>query len=88
MVSLFSSGQYPEYDVRGIDGTVGAKYHWEGNNGKDLGYQEIVKVDPFGFVGMRCYIQKPFVAQPVFDYSFKETPDGIEVKQDLNCNQS
>ncbi len=32
---------------------------------------------------MKCDIQKPFAAQPTFDYSFKETPNGIEVKQDF-----
>jgi Polyketide cyclase / dehydrase and lipid transport len=72
-----------KYEVKGTDGTVGAQYHWDGNNGKDLGYQEIVKVDTFKFVGMKCDIQKPFVAKPTFEYSFKETPNGIEVTQDF-----
>ena len=72
-----------KYEVKGIDGTVGAQYHWDGNNGKDLGYQEIVKVDTFNFVGMKCDIQKPFVAKPTFDYTFKETVNGIEVTQDF-----
>ena len=72
-----------KYEVKGTDGTVGATYHWDGNGGKDLGYQEIVKVDSMNFVGMKCDIQKPFVAKPTFDYSFKETSDGIEVTQDF-----
>lgn len=72
-----------KYEVKGTDGTVGAQYHWEGNGGKDLGYQEIVKIDDQKFVGMRCDIQKPFVAKPTFDYSFTETANGIEVKQDF-----
>jgi Polyketide cyclase / dehydrase and lipid transport len=70
-------------EVKGTDGTVGAQYHWVGNGGKDLGYQEIVRIDTFSFVGMRCDIQKPFVAKPTFEYYFRETPDGIEVKQDF-----
>jgi Polyketide cyclase / dehydrase and lipid transport len=70
-------------EVKGTDGTVGAQYHWVGNGGEDVGYQEIMKVDTFSFVGMRCDIQKPFVAKPTFDYSFKETPNGIEVTQDF-----
>jgi hypothetical protein len=70
-------------EVKGTDGTVGAQYHWVGNGGEDVGYQEIVKIDTFSFVGMRCDIQKPFVAKPTFDYSFKETPNGIEVTQDF-----
>ncbi len=72
-----------KYEVKGTDGELGAQYHWDGNNGKDLGYQEIVKVDTFNFVGMKCDIQKPFVAKPTFDYTFKETVNGIEVTQDF-----
>lgn len=72
-----------KYEVKGIDGTVGAQYHWDGNKGKDLGYQEIVKIEDLKFVGMKCDIQKPFVAHPTFDYYFTETPNGIEVKQDF-----
>lgn len=72
-----------KYEVKGTDGTVGAQYHWDGNGGKDLGYQEIVQVDTFKFIGMKCDIQKPFVAKPMFDYYFAETPNGIEVKQDF-----
>jgi hypothetical protein len=72
-----------KYEVKGTDGAVGAQYHWDGNEGKDLGYQEIVKIDTFTFVGMQCDIQKPFVAKPTFDYTFKETSNGIEVTQDF-----
>jgi hypothetical protein len=72
-----------KYEVKGIDGSVGAQYHWEGNKGKDLGYQEIVKIEDYKFVGMRCDIQKPFVAKPSFEYYFTETVNGIEVKQDF-----
>jgi hypothetical protein len=72
-----------KYEVKGTDGTVGAQYHWDGNKGKDLGYQEIVKIDELNFVGMKCDIQKPFVAKPTFDYYFTETANGIEVKQDF-----
>jgi hypothetical protein len=72
-----------KYEVKGTDGAVGAQYHWVGNKGKDVGYQEIVKIDDYKFVGMQCDIQKPFVAKPTFDYSFTETADGIVVKQDF-----
>ncbi len=70
-------------EVKGTDGSVGAQYHWVGNGGEDVGFQEIMKIDTFSFVGMRCDIQKPFVAKPTFDYSFKETANGIEVTQDF-----
>ena len=72
-----------QYEVKGTDGTVGAQNHWNGNKGKDLGYQEIVKIDDQKFIGMQCDIQKPFVAKPTFDYYFAETANGIEVKQDF-----
>ncbi|WP_205319215.1 SRPBCC family protein [Runella rosea] len=72
-----------KYEVKGTDGTVGAQYHWDGNKGKDLGYQEIRKIEEGKFIGMQCDIQKPFVAKPTFDYYFTETANGIEVKQDF-----
>jgi hypothetical protein len=75
-------------EVKGTDGSVGAQYHWVGNGGEDVGYQEIMKIDTFSFVGMRCDIQKPFVAKPTFDYSFKETANGIEVTQDFKVESA
>ncbi len=77
-----------KYEVKGTDGTVGAQYHWNGNGGKDIGYQEIVKIDTFKFIGMHCDIQKPFVAKPTFEYYFTETPNGIEVKQDFKVQSA
>ncbi len=73
-----------EYHVEGNDGTLGAQYHWTGNNGKDLGYQEIVKLDEGRFVGMQCDIQKPFKATPTFDYTFEETDHGVRVTQEFS----
>jgi uncharacterized protein YndB with AHSA1/START domain len=70
-----------KYQVKGTDGTVGAQYHWEGNNGKDLGYQELVKIDELRFIGKKCDIQKPFVAKPTFEYYFTESTDGVEVRE-------
>jgi hypothetical protein len=70
-----------KYELKGMDGAVGAQYHWNGNKGKDIGYQEIVKIDELRFIGKRCDIQKPFVAQPTFDYYFTETASGVEVKE-------
>ena len=72
-----------KYTLKGTDGTVGAQYHWVGNGGDDVGYQEIVKIDTASFVGMRCDIQKPFVAHPTFDYTFTQTTGGVEVTQDF-----
>lgn len=69
--------------VKGTDGKVGAQYHWEGNKGKDLGYQEIVAIEEGKFIGMKCDIQKPFKAQPIFNYTFSENGSQIVVKQDF-----
>jgi Polyketide cyclase / dehydrase and lipid transport len=75
-----------KYEVKGTDGAVGAQYHWNGNGGKDLGYQEIKKIEEGRFIGMQCDISKPFVAKPTFDYSFEETPNGIVVTQDFKVD--
>ncbi|MGL5888500.1 MAG: SRPBCC family protein [Bacteroidia bacterium] len=72
-----------KYEVKGKDGEPGAQYHWNGNGGKDIGYQEIVNVDTFSLVRMKCHIEKPFTAHPDFVYTFKETPEGIVVTQDF-----
>ena len=72
-----------KYEVKGTDGQVGAQFHWEGNGGKDLGYQEIVKIDEWSFIGVQCDIQKPFQATPTFDYSFSKSANGVTVTQDF-----
>lgn len=72
-----------KYSVKGTDGTVGAQYHWEGNKGKDLGFQEIVKIHEGTFIRMKCNIQKPFVAKPTFDYTFEDVSDGVKITQDF-----
>jgi hypothetical protein len=70
-----------KYEVKGQDGAVGSQYHWEGNGGKDLGYQEIVKVEELSYIGKKCDIQKPFVAKPTFEYYFSENANNIEVRE-------
>ncbi|MEQ9301968.1 MAG: hypothetical protein RIF33_25535 [Cyclobacteriaceae bacterium] len=75
-----------QVEVKGTDGTVGAQYHWLGNKGKDVGYQEIVKIDELSFVGMKCDIQKPFQAQPTFDYSFNGGDGNVTVTQQFKLS--
>ncbi|SOE21459.1 Polyketide cyclase / dehydrase and lipid transport [Spirosomataceae bacterium TFI 002] len=72
-----------KYEIKGTDGEVGVQYHWDGNGGKDLGYQEIITIEEGKYIGMSCVIQKPFVAKPTFDYTFSETGSGIKVTQDF-----
>ncbi|WP_226544609.1 SRPBCC family protein [Neotamlana laminarinivorans] len=71
-------------EVKGNDGQVGAQFHWNGNKGKDLGYQEIKEIKPLEYIKMECDIQKPFKANPTFEYSFSKTGNGVKVTQDFN----
>ncbi len=70
-----------KYEVKGTDGAIGSQFHWVGNGGKDVGYQEITKIEEGNYIGKKCDIQKPFVAKPTFDYNFTETADGVTVKE-------
>ena len=71
-------------EVKGTDGQVGAQYHWEGNKGKDLGYQEIKEIRPLQYIKLECQIQKPFEAKPTFEYSFQQKGNTITVIQSFN----
>lgn len=71
-------------EIKGTDGQVGAQYHWVGNKGKDVGYQEIREIEPLSYVKMECDIQKPFTAKPVFKYSFEEVGGEVKVTQDFH----
>ena len=71
-------------EVKGTDGQVGAQFHWDGNNGKDLGYQEIKEIRQGSYIRMECDIQKPFTARPVFEYSFAQKGGRVQVTQDFN----
>ncbi len=70
-------------EVKGTDGMVGAQYHWLGNKGKDLGFQEIKEIKPQQYIRMECDIQKPFQAKPVFEYTFTQSGGGTKVTQDF-----
>ena len=72
-----------EIEIKGIDGAIGAQYHWVGNKGKDVGFQEIKEVKPLKYVKMGCDIQKPFTAKPVFEYRFQKVGADIKVTQDF-----
>ena len=72
-----------EIEITGTDGQVGAQYHWVGNQGEDVGYQEIKEIQPLKYVKMGCEIQKPFTAQPVFEYTFEKEGETIKVTQDF-----
>ncbi|MEM9894991.1 MAG: hypothetical protein AAF789_01360 [Bacteroidota bacterium] len=80
----------PEQQVKvvGEDGKVGAQYHWVGNKGKDVGFQEIVAFKSFEYVKMQCDIQKPFKARPIFEYHFEQLGNHVRVKQDFYLRSS
>ena len=71
-------------EIKGTDGTVGAQYHWLGNKGKDVGYQEIKEIQDLQYVKMECDIQKPFTAKPTFEYRFQQNGDEVKVTQDFH----
>lgn len=71
-------------EIKGTDGKVGAQYHWKGDNGKDLGCQEIKRIDPLRYIKLECDIQKPFKANPVFEYSFSQENGNVKVTQDFH----
>ena len=70
--------------VTGTDGQVGAQFHWEGNGGKDLGYQEITEIKKYNYIKMECDIEKPFKAHPTFEYTLEQQEDTIVLTQDFN----
>ena len=72
-----------EIEIKGTDGQVGAQYHWLGNGGKDAGFQEIKEIKPQQYVKMGCDIEKPFTAQPTFEYSFEQVGSEVQVTQDF-----
>lgn len=73
-------------EVKGDDGKIGAQFHWEGNGGKDLGYQEIKEIEHLKYIKMECQIEKPFKAQPTFEYSFSQNGNITTVKQEFNLS--
>jgi hypothetical protein len=77
-----------KYEVKGKDGHIGSQYHWEGNGGKDVGYQELVELTENKHIGMQCSIQKPFTSSPVFDYTFYPVKDGVRIQQDFRLKSS
>ncbi len=77
-----------EYWVEGEDGTLGARYHWKGNKGKDVGFQQISKIKEYVFIGMECDIQKPFKAKPTFDYTFTGGDGKVTITQDFTLVSS
>lgn len=67
--------------ITGTDGNIGAKYHWVGNQGKDVGFQVIKQINEPNTIVMECNIQKPFKAKPVFTYTFTPLEQNIQVQQ-------
>lgn len=72
-----------KYSISGVDGQVGATFHWEGVKEKSKGLQKIVKLIGNEQVNIECTITEPFQANPKFNYSLHEKNGGVEVIQDF-----
>lgn len=77
--------QDPEqrYAISGNDGQVGATFSWEGVKEKSKGLQRVVGLKENEAVRIQCVITAPFQAQPQFNYSLTERPEGVEVRQEF-----
>jgi hypothetical protein len=58
--------------VEGVDGEVGASFHWQGVAEKSKGHQEIVSLVPNKSIGIACHITEPFASEPIFNFTFVE----------------
>lgn len=67
--------------VTGTDGTIGAQYHWVGNQGKDVGYQELTAIEEQAKLVFKCTIEKPYTAAPQFTYLFVPVGNTTKVIQ-------
>jgi hypothetical protein len=67
--------------VTGVDGQVGAAYHWVGVGEKSEGKQVIVGLEGNSVIRMRCDITVPFTGQSTFDYTLIEKDGGVEIVQ-------
>ena len=81
---FFEADPSQKIEIKGTDGQIGAQYHWKGNQGKDLGYQEIKMIKPLEYIKMGCVIKKPFQARPTFEYTFSSAGHQTQVIQDFN----
>jgi hypothetical protein len=67
--------------VTGKAGEIGSTFHWEGVAEESKGFQTLASAKTNEQLRFDCTILKPFKANPIFDYSLKETENGVEVKQ-------
>lgn len=67
--------------VVGTDGAIGAQYHWVGNQGKDVGYQELTAIEEQVKLVFKCNIEKPYTAEPQFTYLFVPVGNTTKVIQ-------
>lgn len=70
-----------KHHVTGVDGTVGATFHWEGVAEKSLGSQRIAELQGTDYVRMECEILKPFKGHSTFAYTLTASAGTIKVEQ-------
>lgn len=69
------------YKVTGVDGEVGATYHWEGGLEKSKGQQTVAYMVGTDTIRLECTIIEPFKSSPVFTYTLKEVDGGTQITQ-------
>lgn len=69
------------YKITGVDGEVGATYHWEGGLEKSKGYQTVAYMVGTDTIRLECTITEPFKSNPVFTYTLRQVDEGTQVTQ-------
>jgi hypothetical protein len=78
-----------KYEIKGAGAMVGTQLHWIGDEtNRDIGYQEIIKLDSPLFISIKCDVKKPFTSQSVFNYTFSGNSRSATVKQSFEMKSS
>ena len=80
--------QDPEqkFHLSGVDGEIGATFHWEGVKEKSKGSQTVTALSGHDHVTIQCEITEPFQSKPVFAYTLVEKNGGVEVTQQFDTD--
>ena len=73
------------YEITQPDGTVGSVYSWSGNDSVGIGSLEIISITD-DRIDQRLTFSAPWEAHDDAYYTFKDTPEGIQVTWGLDGN--
>jgi hypothetical protein len=65
--------------IKGVNGTLGSQFHWDGVAEKGQGYMELVEANE-NSIAVDCHILTPFESQSHFKYTVKEIGSQSEVE--------